>query len=240
MLLESFTVFCVCLTEDLELISFVLTILRELLLLSMGRQQSLAASCILLLSAGLCFGSVSFYPKSTVMHGQAGYVGSSTIHQPLTHNTKENEVLRLRELIHEAREQNAHLNEDLLDAQAAQQRANHALKMKDGQLLSATESLKTLRAELESQKKRENSLYATILEQKGEIERLQSALASLEDQFRGEAHAYAAEIFEEMRSDWDANKVIELANEKALREQCVADLQAQARAPSLSSCLIFT
>ena len=178
---------------------------------------------VLLFNSHVASTSISYYTKPTILHPTGG------IH-PSHHVVKDHDVARLRENLQEARDQIAHLNEDLLDAQAAQERANHALKMKDGQLYSATESLKTLRAEVESQKKRENALYSTILEQKGEIDRLHSALGSLEDQIRTDAHTYAAEMFEEMRSDWDANKVIEIANEKALRERCVNELQAQVNA----------
>jgi hypothetical protein len=186
-----------------------------------GYQLGMLLFVVLLSMFSHVWGSISCYTKPAALHSNAG------LHPSALHFLKDNDGVRMRENLQEAREQITLLTEDLLDAQAAQERANHALKMKDGQLFSATESLKTLRAEVESQKKRENELYATILQQKNEIDRLQSALGSLEDQMRVDAHTYAAEMFEEMRSDWDANKIIEFANEKALREQCVNELQGQ-------------
>jgi hypothetical protein len=171
--------------------------------------------------------SVSCYAKPAALHSKTGHLGNIGF-LPSTHIIpKDIDMMRLRESLHDAKEQIVHLNEDLLDAQAAQERANHALKMKDGQLLSATESLKTLRAELESHQIREHELYSSVLQQKDEIDRLKNALDSMKDQVRAHAQIYAAEMFEEMRSDWDANNIIEMAHKKAVRDRCVAELQSQ-------------
>jgi hypothetical protein len=181
--------------------------------------------CHLHFSPVLC--SVSCYAKPAALLSRPGHLGNVGF-LPSTHAIpKDIDMMRLRESLHEAKEQIIHLNEDLLDAQAAQERANHALKMKDGQLLSATESLKTLRAELEAHQIREHELYSSVLQQKDEIDRLKNALNSLQAQVQADAQIYAAELFEEMRSDWDANKIIEMAHEKALRDHRVAELQSQ-------------
>lgn len=134
-----------------------------------------------------------------------------------------NEVLRLRSFLCEAEEDVHHLSEDLIDAKQAQQRANQALKAKDQKLSLVAEELDQLK---KSQSKpingEEQSELQRCLQKKG----LRTEKA-LEEHILGQALSQATEMVEEMRAEWEANGVIEVAKAREEGERKARGLQQQ-------------
>ena len=137
------------------------------------------------------------------------------------------EPSRLREMLYDAREQIAHLSEDLEDSHAAQYRANVALRSKDEQIASKAESIRKLNAELAVVRGREQVLAKEIERYQEESRRMEAEKSAFELQAQREAQLLASRMVEDWHSDWEATRVIELATEKTLHQQSVAELQAQ-------------
>eukprot|EP00287_Rhodomonas_sp_CCMP768_P015915 CAMPEP_0196759846 /NCGR_PEP_ID=MMETSP1091-20130531/104908_1 /TAXON_ID=302021 /ORGANISM="Rhodomonas sp., Strain CCMP768" /LENGTH=720 /DNA_ID=CAMNT_0042108707 /DNA_START=162 /DNA_END=2320 /DNA_ORIENTATION=+ len=135
-----------------------------------------------------------------------------------------NEVMRLRSLLSEAEEDVNTLNEDLIDAKQAQKRANTALEAKDRKLISVTEELDQLRKTgvQQPQPSEATGELQSLMEERG-----WRTEKDLEDYIQSQAQVHATELVEDMRTEWEANRVIEMAKEKEERDRAVSELASE-------------
>ena len=148
---------------------------------------------------------------------------------------EKNEEDRLRSILTEAEIEVASLCEDLLDARAAQGRANAALQAQEQMIASSELQLSDLRET--SERERETMLRdgAVSESHSAQLSELQEKLAALvqrervsEERMQQQAEEMAEEMGMQMREDLEAeleaNRMIELASEKQQAAETLAQV----------------
>lgn len=138
---------------------------------------------------------------------------------------EKNEADRLRSILTEAETEVAGLCEDLLDARAAQGRANAALQSKDEKIASSELKLSDLRETSERDREAKARDGAVSESHSAQLNELREKLAALvqrerasDERMQAQAEELAEEMVlqmrEELEAELEASRMIELASEK--------------------------